>query len=43
MQADITRQEDVDALFETTLQRFGRVHALFNDAGRSARGEASST
>jgi len=41
--ADITQQSDVDRLFEQTLSRFGRLDALFNNAGRSARGEAQAT
>ena len=41
--ADITRQEDVDALFARSLDRFGRLDALVNNAGRSARGEAIAT
>ncbi len=40
---DITRQADVDALFAKTIARFGRLDALVNNAGRSARGEAMAT
>ncbi len=36
--ADITRQEDVDRLFCQTLERFGRLDVLVNNAGRSMRG-----
>jgi uncharacterized protein len=35
--ADITRQEDVDALFRATMERYGRLDALVNNAGRSMR------
>jgi short-subunit dehydrogenase len=41
--ADITRGEDVDRLFATTLERFGRLDVLVNNAGRSARGQAIDT
>jgi len=37
---DVTRPADVDALFAATLQRFGRVDVLFNNAGISANGIA---
>ena len=36
--ADITRQDDVDRLFEQALDRFGRLDVLVNNAGRSMRG-----
>ena len=36
--ADITRQEDVERLIAQTLERFGRLDVLVNNAGRSMRG-----
>lgn len=41
--ADITRQEDVDRLFCEALDRFGRLDALVNNAGRSMRGKLIDT
>jgi uncharacterized protein len=41
--ADIRRQDDVDALIARTVERFGRIDALFNNAGSSARGAAIET
>ena len=41
--ADITRQEDVDRLFAQTLERFGRLDVLVNNAGRSMRGKVLDT
>jgi NAD(P)-dependent dehydrogenase (short-subunit alcohol dehydrogenase family) len=41
--ADITRQEDVDRLFEQVLGRFGRLDVLVNNAGRSMRGKVLDT
>jgi short-subunit dehydrogenase len=41
--ADITRQEDVDGLLAKSIERFGRLDVLVNNAGRSARGEAIAT
>ncbi len=38
---DVTRDDDVHALLAKTIERFGHVDALFNNAGRSARGEAA--
>jgi uncharacterized protein len=35
--ADITRQEDVERLFAQTIERFGRLDVLVNNAGRSMR------
>ena len=43
VQADITRQDDVDRLFAQTLDRFGRLDALVNNAGRSMRGKLLDT
>ena len=36
--ADITRQEDVDRIFETVKKHFSRLDVLVNNAGRSMRG-----
>jgi len=41
--ADITRQEDVDAMLAKTLGRFGRLDVLVNNAGRSMRGKLLDT
>jgi uncharacterized protein len=41
--ADITRQEDVDRLMAQTLDRFGRLDVLVNNAGRSMRGKVLDT
>lgn len=41
--ADIRRPQDVERLFQQTLERFGRLDALFNNAGASARGLAIDT
>ncbi len=41
--ADITRQDDVDRLAAQTLQRFGRLDVLVNNAGRSMRGKVADT
>lgn len=43
LHADITRQEDVDRLVAATLERFGRLDVLVNNAGRSMRGKALDT
>jgi len=43
VRADITRQEDVDALLEQTLDRFGRLDVLVNNAGRSMRAPVRET
>lgn len=40
---DVTRPADVEALFAKTIERFGRLDALFNNAGSSARGSAIDT
>ena len=41
--ADITEQDQVDALFAQTLDRFGRLDVLVNNAGRSMRGKLADT
>jgi uncharacterized protein len=41
--ADITRQDDVDRLFRQTIDRFGRLDVLVNNAGRSMRGKVLDT
>jgi len=41
--ADVTRQPDVERLFESALQRFGRLDVLVNAAGRSDRGRVLET
>jgi NAD(P)-dependent dehydrogenase (short-subunit alcohol dehydrogenase family) len=41
--ADITRQEDVDRLFDQALGRFGRLDVLVNNAGRTMRGKVLDT
>ena len=43
LHADITRQEDVDRLFAQTLERFGQLDVLVNNAGRSMRGKVLDT
>jgi uncharacterized protein len=43
LQADITQQGDVDRLFAQTLERFGRLDVLVNNAGRSMRGKVLDT
>lgn len=43
VQADITRQDDVDRLFAQTLDRFGQLDVLVNNAGRSMRGKLLDT
>jgi NAD(P)-dependent dehydrogenase (short-subunit alcohol dehydrogenase family) len=40
---NITIQADVDRLFAQTLERFGRLDALVNNAGRSTRGKLMDT
>jgi NADP-dependent 3-hydroxy acid dehydrogenase YdfG len=37
---DVTKDEDVQTLVAKTIDRFGRLDILFNNAGKSARGEA---
>jgi len=41
--ADVTQQADVDRAVAATLQRFGRIDALVNCAGRSTRGKVADT
>ena len=41
--ADVTQQEQVDALFAQALDRFGRLDVLVNSAGRSMRGKLLET
>ncbi|MGD0896319.1 MAG: SDR family oxidoreductase [Thermoguttaceae bacterium] len=43
LQADITRQEDVDRVMADTVGRFGRLDVLVNNAGRTARGKVLDT
>ncbi|MGD9721795.1 MAG: SDR family NAD(P)-dependent oxidoreductase [Pirellulales bacterium] len=40
---DVTRDADVRALISRTLERYGRIDVLVNNAGRSARGKAIET
>ncbi len=37
LQGDITRPEQVDAIFAAAVAKFGRLDALFNNAGRGSR------
>jgi uncharacterized protein len=43
VQADITRQDDVDRLFARVVEHYGRLDALVNNAGRSTRGKVADT
>jgi short-subunit dehydrogenase len=43
IQADVTQQADVDRLFARTLEQYGRIDVLVNNAGRSVRGGALET
>lgn len=43
VQADITKQEDVDRVFRETIERFGGLDVLVNNAGRTARGKLLDT
>jgi NAD(P)-dependent dehydrogenase (short-subunit alcohol dehydrogenase family) len=36
---DVTKPEQVDAVFAETVAKFGRLDALFNNAGRGSRGK----
>jgi len=38
VQADITKQDNVDRLFAQSIERFGQLDVLVNNAGRSMRG-----
>lgn len=40
---DVRRQDQVERMVTQTVQRFGRLDMLVNNAGRSARGEAIAT
>lgn len=41
--ADITKQQDVDRVFQTVRERFARLDVLVNNAGRSMRGKILET
>lgn len=41
--ADMTRGDDVERLFAKTIERFGRLDVLVNNAGRSMRGRIADT
>ncbi len=41
--ANITRQEDVDRIFGQTIEHFGQLDVLVNNAGRSMRGKVLDT
>lgn len=43
IQADITKQGDVDRVFQTVRDRLGRLNVLVNNAGRSMRGRIQDT
>lgn len=43
LSANVTLQDDVDALFAKTIEHFGRLDALVNNAGRSMRGKVLDT
>ena len=43
IQADITRQEDVDRLFQQAVDHYGQLDVLVNNAGRSMRGKVLAT
>jgi len=37
LQVDVTRKEEIDRMVEKTLERFGKIDFLFNNAGRITR------
>ena len=41
--ADITRQEDVDRVFDETVRHYGKLNVLVNNAGRTHRGRVWET
>ena len=43
LQADVTRQEDVDRTVQAAVDRFGRLDVLVNAAGRTDRGKVLDT
>jgi uncharacterized protein len=43
IQADVTQQADVDRIFAQTLEQYGKLDVLVNNAGRSVRGGALDT
>jgi NAD(P)-dependent dehydrogenase (short-subunit alcohol dehydrogenase family) len=43
IRANITKQPDVERIFEQTLIRFGKLDVLVNNAGRSMRGKITDT
>ena len=43
IQADITRQDDVERMVDQGRSRFGRLDVLVNNAGRSVRGKVLDT
>lgn len=41
--ADVTRDDDVERLFAETIERYGKLDVLVNNAGRSTRGALADT